>query len=331
MKKLKFLLAAMMLPLALTSCWPEPDGGTSSPVYVGLSIYNTAVVQSTHALDPVNVAFRLNTLLSDKQAQQVESIHDVLTPADANEKKFLFGELTMIEENYMNVAGDYRITFDDDKGQSDRARRGAFIISTGNKLLTDIVDSQDAWIISTDANALPSYLIASTSESLSVEGWASYEISAQSAQDNQITYVASFSDYKCGSNLGVYKSSLMGQYSITPNVRADKLLTMAEARKAEYRFSIAISGPTFAALDGVNQTNLTYTTSSDGYWRPNCSYSNGVSYRHSGEEFVSLAGNYDKEAFPSSFVTVKFSTVTTADCSKVSATINYNGETYNLI
>ncbi len=330
MKNLKFLLAALMLPLALTSCWPEPNGGTSSPVYVGLSIYNTAVVQSTHTLDPVNVAFRLNTLLSDKQAQQVESIHDVRTPADANEKKFLFGELTSIEENYKGVAGDYRIVFDDDKGQSDRARRGAFVISTGNKLLTDIVDSEDAWILSIDENDLPNYLIESTGESIIVEGWDSYEITAQSATDNKITYLATVNNYQCKSNLGIYKSAIKGQYSITPSVSADNLLLMADARKAEYKFTTTIAGPTFAALDGVNQTNLTYTTTSEGYWRPNCSYSNGVSYRHSGEEYVVLSGNYDTENFPSSFATVKFSTTSTSDCSKVTATINYNGEIYNL-
>ena len=53
--------------------------------------------------------------------------------------------------------------------------------------------------------------------------------------------------------------------------------------------------------------------------------SNGMVYRASGEEFAELIGSYDKEAFPSSFVVVKYTPAGT-ECGKVNATITYNGE-----
>ncbi|MBR3800280.1 MAG: hypothetical protein IKK35_01145, partial [Rikenellaceae bacterium] len=79
MKTLKYLLVAAVLPLMMISCWPEPEQGQEDPMTPGLWIYNTAVIQSTYALDPAAIAFRLNCLLTDKKLQGVENLNDVLT------------------------------------------------------------------------------------------------------------------------------------------------------------------------------------------------------------------------------------------------------------
>lgn len=322
MKTLKYLLVAAVLPLMMISCWPEPEQGQEDPMTPGLWIYNTAVIQSTYALDPAAIAFRLNCLLTDKKLQGVESLNDVLTEAEAHEKKFLFGEMTLIEEDYKGVEGDYRISFDlvGDRGQSDRARGGAVIISTRNKLLTEMTDN-DAWIIETDANDQLNYQ-ASASEQITCEGVDEYSITAIPSDDGFTTYRVAIKGYKCKSHVGVYTSSWLGEYGITP--KTNEPLGMATARKAEFAMTIAMDGPTFAAVDGVNQSHLRLLTTEPNIYKPSCSMSGGVVYRSSGEEYVSILGKYDTEKIPSSFVIVKFSGG--ADCGKVSATMTYNGE-----
>lgn len=322
MKKLKYLLVATVLPLMMVSCWPEPEQGESDPMTAGLWIYNTAVVQSTYALDPAAIAFRLNCLLTDKQLQGVDNLNDVKTEAEALEKKFLFGELTRIEENYKGVAGDYRIVFDitSDKGQSDRARNGGVIISTGNKLLTELTEN-DMWVIEADLNEPMTYQ-ASTSESISCQNIDEYTITATQAEGGFTRYIVAVKGYKCKSHVGVYTSDWTGEYSITPQTAEP--LSMSVARKAVYGMTIAMQGPTFAALDGTNQTQLRYLTTQENIYKPACSMSNGNVYRASGEEYVSLVGNYDTEVFPSAFVMVTFSGG--SDCGSVSATMTYNGE-----
>lgn len=323
MKKLKYLLVAAVLPLMMTSCWPEPDQTASDPMNAGLWIYNTAVIQSTYALDPAAVAFRLNSLLTDKQLQGANALNEVITEAEALEMKFLFGELTLIEENYNGVAGDYRISFEmnSDKGQSDRTRGGAMIISTGEKLLTELTDN-DMWVIEADPNNLLNYM-ATASEQLTCEGFADYIITATPAESGFTQYNVQIKDYVSKSQQGVYKSSWTGTYGIIP--QTIEPLSMSVARKATYSMSIAMQGPTFAALDGVNHTHIRYLTTSNNIYKPACSMSNGVVYRASGEEYVTLSGNYDTETFPSAFVMVNFSPAG-GDCGKVSATMTYNGE-----
>ena len=327
MKKLKYLLVAAVLPLMMTSCWEAPNQTSSDPMNAGLWIYNTAVIQSTYALDPAAVAFRLNCLLTDKQLQGVNALNEVLTEAEALEMKFLFGEMTYIEEDYKGVAGDYRILFDlnGDKGQSDRARGGAIIISTGEKLLTELTDN-DMWVIELESNNVLDYM-ASVSEQLTCESIADYVITASPAEGGFTQYNVAIKDYVCKSQLGVYKSSWTGAYTITPQTTSP--LSMGVARKATYSMSVAMQGPTFAALDGVNHTNIRYVTTENNVYKPACSLSNGVVYRASGEEYVAMTGNYNTETFPSSFVMVKF-TPGAGDCGKVMATITYNGENREL-
>ena len=327
MKKLKYLLVAAVLPLMMTSCWEAPNQTSSDPMNAGLWIYNTAVIQSTYALDPAAVAFRLNCLLTDKQLQGVNALNEVLTEAEALEMKFLFGEMTYIEEDYKGVAGDYRILFDlnGDKGQSDRARGGAIIISTGEKLLTELTDN-DMWVIELEPNNVLDYM-ATASEQLTCESFADYIITASPAEGGFTQYNVQIKDYVCKSQLGVYKSSWTGVYTITPQTTSP--LSMGVARKATFSMSIAMQGPTFAALDGVNHTNIRYVTTENNVYKPACSLSNGVVYRASGEEYVAMTGNYNTETFPSSFVMVKF-TPGAGDCGKVMATITYNGENREL-
>ena len=327
MKKLKNLLVAAVLPLMMTSCWEAPTQTQADPMNAGLWIYNTAVIQSTYALDPAAVAFRLNCLLTDKQLQGVNALNEVITEAEALEMKFLFGESTFIEENYKGVAGDYRILFDinSDKGQSDRVRGGAVIISTGGKLLTELTDN-DMWVIESDPNNLLNYM-ATASEQLTCEGFADYIITASPADGGFTQYNVAIKDYVSKSQLGVYKSSWTGVYGIIPQTTSP--LSMSVARKAVYSMSIAMQGPTFAALDGVNHTNIRYITTENNIYKPACSLSNGVVYRASGEEYVAMTGNYDAETFPSAFVMVKF-TPAAGDCGKVMATMTYNGENREL-
>lgn len=322
MKKLKNLLVAAVLPLMMTSCWTPPDQTQSDPMTPGLWIYNTAVIQSTYALDPAAIAFRLNCLLTDKQLQGVANLNEVKTEAEALEMKFLFGEMTHVEENYRGVEGDYRIAFEinSDRGQSDRARGGAVIISTGNKLLTELAEGE-AWIIEVDANNLLNYQ-ASASEQITTESIAAYTIEPTQVEGGLTTYVVAIQEFKCKSHVGIYTSSWSGSYSITPQTAEP--LSMGVARKATFKMSIAMQGATFAALDGVNQTNIRYLTTEDNIYKPSCSLSNGNVYRSSGEEFATLIGSYDNEVFPSAFVMVKFAG--SGDCGKVSATMTYNGE-----
>ncbi len=323
MKKLKYFLVATVLPLMMTSCWapPEQQGG-SDPMSAGLWLYNTAVIQSTYSLDPAAIAFRLNCLLTDKQLQGVDNLIDVKTEAEALEMKFLFGEMVRIEENYKGVAGDYRISFEmnGDKGQSDRNRGGSVIISTGGKLLTELTDDE-AWIVEIDPNNMLNYM-ASISEQITAERVAEYTIARTSSEGGLSKFIVTVQDYQCKSHLGIYTSSWSGSYGITPQTAEP--LSMGVARKAAFTMSIYMQGSTFAALDGTNQTSIRYLTTEDNMYKPACSMSNGNVYRSSGEEYVELVGTYDKEAFPSSFVMVKFSGG--ADCGKVSATMTYNGE-----
>lgn len=325
MKKLKYLLVAAVLPLMMISCWDEPEQDINDPIVAGIWLYNAAVVQSTYTLDPAAIAFRLNCLLTDKQLQGVDRLLDVKTEAEVSEMKFLFGEMTRIEENYNGVAGDYRISFDftGDKGQSDRPRGGSVIISTGNKLL-----HEGMWIIENDRNSPLSYQ-ATTSEQVMVESIDEYTIAPRAADKGLTSFVVGVKGFGCRSHLGNYTSSWTGEYSITPQFVIDpenkKVLSMAEARKATYAVSFAIQGPTFAVLDGQYQTGIRYYTIEDNIYKPACSMSNGMVYRASGEEFAELIGSYDKEAFPSSFVVVKYTPAGT-ECGKVNATITYNGE-----
>lgn len=322
MKKLKYLLMAAVLPLMMTSCWEEPDQGASDPMTAGLWMYNTAVIQSTYSLDPAAIAFRLNCLLTDKQLQGVDNLIDVKTEAEALEMKFLFGEMSRIEENYNGVAGDYRISFEmnGDKGQSDRNRGGSVIISTGGKLLTELTEDE-AWIVEIDPNSRLNYM-ASISEQISAESVAEYTIARTLSEGGLSKYIVTVQDYQCKSHLGIYTSSWSGTYDITPQTAEP--LSMGVARKAAFTMSIYMQGATFAALDGKNQTSIRYLTTEENMYKPACSMSNGNVYRSSGEEYIEMVGTYDKEVFPSSFVMVKFSSA--ADCGNVSATMTYNGE-----
>ncbi len=320
MKTLKFLLCASIASVALTSCLGnDDDGGQTVPdtILRGIEIHNIANGQSIYAIDPVNIAFRLNALLTDKQLQDAPTLEDVRTESGNGEKTYLFGG-TRIEENYNGVEGDYRLTFEmaGTQGQYDRRRDGSVIIKTGGKLLTDLAASGGVWVVDfSDAQKLRYFY--SNTESITVESADDYIIKAEDGG-----YVVEMKNFKSyvRSNLA---SSWTGMYTVKPDT--DDLLSMKYLKKSIFKVGIYTSGKSMFDLGG-KQPVMRMETTRDFAYKPEVGMRDGSVFKYDGSVNVTISGDYDQKLYPSNFVIVEYK----ANGSVVAAIITYNGQTFTL-
>ncbi len=317
MKTLKFLLVASIASFAFTSCLGSDDDGQTVPETIlrGVEIYNIANGQSIYAVDPVNIAFRLNALLTDKQLQDAATLDDVRTESGNGEKTYLFGG-TRIEENYNGVVGDYKLTFEmaGTKGQYDRTRDGSVIISTGGKLLTDLAASGSMWIVDfSDAQKLRYFY--STTESITVESAEDYTIRAEDGG-----YVVEMKNYKSYVRSN-WASSWTGMYTVKPDT--DDLLSMKNLKKSIFKVGIYASGKSMFDMGG-KQPVMRLETTRDLAYKPEGGMKDGSVYKYEGSENVTISGDYDQKVYPSNFVIVEYK----ATGSVVSAMVTYNGQTF---
>lgn len=328
MKTLKLLLIASAASIAFTSCLNN-NGESDVPdvIVKGVEMYNTAAGQSLYTLDAAAIAFRLNVLLTDAKAQDVTSLDDVLTEAGNSERNYLFGS-TGIEKDYNGVVGDYKLTFEmaGTKGQYDRTRDGAVIISTGGKLLTELANDGGMWIIDfSDPQKLRYPDTSAASQAITVENADEYTIYPSDDANGYTVAVKNYRSYVISS----YTSSWTGVYNIIP--QTSETLSMKTARNTVYHLNYVVSGKSMYDLAG-RQPEMRLGTISDIVYKPACGMSSGSIYKHSGEEQVAFVGSadYDTTEYPSSFAIVTFTPQnSTGDCAAlVSATITYSGQSY---
>lgn len=76
----KWLLACLVLPLALTACLDtKNESDEENPLYPGYSIYNTTAMQNRLALVPADATLRLAILLAEADAQnRIDNPWDVM-------------------------------------------------------------------------------------------------------------------------------------------------------------------------------------------------------------------------------------------------------------
>lgn len=156
MKKLFLLLGCIA---AFSSCLKN-DKWESDVVDNGVAIYVNVLMQNQLALDPFNIAFRLNSLI-------VEGNGDY-TAASEKIKETLLGRDVKIA--YDEISGIYTVTFD--KSKTEFTRSGSVQIKTNG--FATLGESMAQWQVN-----LPSvtpYTVADETESATINPGASYSI-----------------------------------------------------------------------------------------------------------------------------------------------------------
>lgn len=141
MKRILYpLIGIFSSAVLMCSCLGDGDGGsggTTDPITTGVILHNSAVSQSLTALDPFNIAFRLNALL-------VAGNGDV-NNAPTEVKDELFGRSTEIKCTYEHGEYKYQIRFYGMAGTKDLVRAGKVEIVSIALYLTD---PQATWKVS---------------------------------------------------------------------------------------------------------------------------------------------------------------------------------------
>ena len=157
MKRIVYLLlftASVMM--TFTSCF-KGSGYEEGPLDPGKAIFNAAYSQHTHAIEPVNFAFRLNVLLNEAIDQGVAidnlaalkamelQIEDIEGDKSVFNKVFQRSQTRAQLESIEN--GVYTIHFGDDSSNPYFYRLGRIIINTGGLTLEELENSS-SWTIS---------------------------------------------------------------------------------------------------------------------------------------------------------------------------------------
>ncbi len=138
----KWLLACLVLPLALTSCLDtNDDSNEENPLYPGYSIYNTTAMQNRLALVPADAALRLAILLAEADAQnRVDNPWDVMHDGNLVRNQ-LFSNVGIT----YTAQGSRRIL-----DFSASAYGGKVIVQTNGAKTLDETSSECVWEVSTE-------------------------------------------------------------------------------------------------------------------------------------------------------------------------------------
>lgn len=143
MKRILFLFILGVTTL-LSSCINGDD--ESSPTLPGVYIYANVKFTNDLAVDPINVAVRLNILLMEAEGDpsNFDSAVVTISDNDYNVKDELFGSNVDIEETSTGV---FAVTYSDSYNESyNLLRRGTFIIDTKN--YSSLYEDGSVWDIS---------------------------------------------------------------------------------------------------------------------------------------------------------------------------------------
>ncbi|MDD3107870.1 MAG: hypothetical protein PHV49_01470, partial [Alistipes sp.] len=132
----KIFIVALMGLLGLTSCLG--DGSKGDPTITGYSIYMDVNRQNVLALDPTNIAFRLNTLICEGKGD-IQSVPD-------NIRRKLFSSGTTI--TYDEAKGSYDLVFNGSTITGDFARKGTVSVVTNGFDSLGMVGAQWGVLIS---------------------------------------------------------------------------------------------------------------------------------------------------------------------------------------
>lgn len=140
-----YLFAVAALCLSLTSCLKGTEYEPSK-VAGGLQLYSIVSNQNAVALDPMNIAFRLNTLLFEVKAANNPdvTIDNIKITVDNNEFKLkdkLFGSAVIAETAV--GSGIYTFEFNEyNAASNDYTHEGTLKINTLGKLLSELVPGE---------------------------------------------------------------------------------------------------------------------------------------------------------------------------------------------
>lgn len=243
MKKILLLLAST--PLLFNSCLKNNDIPDPDPMQPAIIIYEISNSQNALALDPWNIAVRLNSLLIEAR-DQAGDVEDLTGYIVAESKKNLLGSTTDI--SYNQADGIYTLAFyGSTPVYNDLARNGTLFIRT-NGYAT--LEEDATWEIYTATNDIYSCLDAELS----------YRINLDALDNNQIVYtVRAVSESHFEVNMQhfnvwitkEYGSNWTAFYEIYFN---GSFPTPAEFKDAKYSVSIDSDYSTTAGLrasDGV--------------------------------------------------------------------------------
>lgn len=317
----KFIYLLVLVPVLLfSSCNTDTK---DSPVLKGIKIYNAANFQNSQAMEPLDIAFKLNVLLSEAIEQNID-INDMLAlnnmtvsvgddNTNYNVMRTFFN--TRYELSVDNGVYTLTYTFPDTANGLD----GKYIIDTKGKLLTEL-DLGESWELNLDKNNRDNFTYyINGSPIISVDNTVQYTISVGAvtgAWDINIQgYVAKYGNL-------TNKCNWASEYTLQ-RIEGDGAMTFANARGSVFEFSGEGYGTTFEGVE------MGYSIPVANPWKvvAKCRTENG-GFRYNlaeGRSTARFTGTYDESYYPSPECTLNWSTDSTMCGSYY--TVIYNGHT----
>lgn len=322
MKKIIGYIFSLLLALSLVSCFGNEFNPEDDLTIPGKLIYSNADLQHKLALDPFDMVFRFNVLLTEASQMDPEpaSLEDVYVSSGGEEvqlARILFQNATFVN----GEQGSYQIVFTGSL-QNTYTRDGIITVNTGGKLLHEL-SGEDAWTISLKGKNYSTfrYLVklnegGSAERNVTDGSFGIFAGGEPNSWDIKISeYAITDSRYTAGA------SKWSGEYKLTQTV-GKELLTFKNARESTYEFTGSGTGRT---IFGTHMKYEIYDTDPMVYI-PGCSNSESSNFLQSGKvetSYTSREGIFDVNMYPSLTSSVEW-VKGTKNC-EFTMYINYNG------
>lgn len=313
---MKRLLTFVLVAVAVTfsSCLKKIEYPVS-PVQGGIMMYGFANQTNTVALDPINIAIRLNTLLWEAKTQseatgQEISYKDVLVRINNMDQK-LIDRLFQSAQNVKDENGVYTITYPHTYyTRTDLARRGTFTINTYNKTLYETGSQWDFSV--TNSNEEKAYVELGSGVNIYYGGTG---MTLTGSESGHITANGNFEGY---TNTNTEHSA---NWRVSANLNMGGKHGYSEIMNPEndIEFGFTSNG---RLMNVSNYSHSVMKTEENLVYTPSC----GASKIMSGHVYVKFPDLHkaNKEMYPAEDVKVVWKKG--ADCTST-ATVIYNGLT----
>lgn len=301
MKKLILPVVSLIL-FTLVSCLDSGKGQTDS-LEPGRQIYANAYSQHFSSMLPVDMAFKLNTLLTEADSQD-KDIAEVKVSVDGktqNLVSYYYGNNTVVTE----LDGTYKVAFDNGTFGG-RQVHGLLVVHTGGKRLGEL-GAGDSWSVELKSNGSGAFKYWESETMIWIDDAVKYDISAATGGGWDIT----FTDYQARYT-DAATSDWAGSFTLVQTDGSG--MGFHASRNSTFELSGSASGKT---MNGYGMT-FEIVEGSPLMYIPTCG-----DYFVSGTVRSAFTDKMDEDYFPSDFsvVAIKYS----GDC-EYFVTLTYNGK-----
>lgn len=332
MKRATTLLVLFSACLLASCLNKEEPKDPYADVRGGLNIF--AMVNPTNfcSLDPVNVAFKLNALLTRQRELSTTDGLETLTVSNDSPKlmcEALFGEN---EATFQQVSGGvWKITFRGvNSGAADYKRTGSITIYTGGRLMQDLPETTEQWSVALEGTYENYLLNADDGTTYSIKAARDYTISG--GEDANSWNISCSAVEVKGANRVAYNNP---RWAIDYDLALTASTLSFEGLKSS-KFSMSGLGTgTVANYVSTLDLEMTYEIEAPVKSEAACKLSSGWKgpFQYSGTVGITVdrevweSDYFNKEKYPSNY-TKWWWTRGTGECELIT-TISYNGKTYS--